>query len=627
MTAPAAATLSLAPPLLEAEDLRVTTTGPTPTTIVDGLGLQVDRGECIGIVGESGSGKSLALRAAVGLLPAGTAASGSVRLDGEDLLTLSPADQHRIRGRRISLLLQDPFTMLHPLRTCGRQIADGLLAATDSPTTAGSWRGRRRAHRADREAEVARRLAEVGLDPQVAHRYPFQLSGGMRQRVAIAAALAADPELLIADEPTTALDAVNRRAVLDLLQGLRCSRRMGLVLITHDLRVAFSSCDRVYVMYAGSILEHGPATQVQAAPRHPYTAGLLASEPSLERCFSELPTMPGSVPPPGARTDGCPFAVRCAHAAPQCRTTPLRLMPAAEPSPGAGPHLSACLRLAEIGDDLAVLRIPADPPASADPRAAVPTSSLRITAVTKSFRTPTGEQRVLDRVSLEVPQGSVTALVGESGSGKTTLARIAIGLETYEEGEVEVEGLALAPHRLPGTAQRRRLAQRAQIVFQDPYSSLNPLRTVGAALREALTAAPADRGAPTDIPGLLAQVGLPAAYAGRRPAALSGGERQRVAIARALAVRPRLLICDESVSALDVSVQAQILNLFAELRRRHGFSVLFITHDLAVARQIADHVHVLHRGQVVESGPTDRILGDPRDAYTRRLLAALPLTG
>ncbi|MBA2945559.1 oligopeptide/dipeptide ABC transporter ATP-binding protein [Streptomyces himalayensis] len=268
---------------------------------------------------------------------------------------------------------------------------------------------------------------------------------------------------------------------------------------------------------------------VRAAPRHPYTAGLLASEPSLEKRFSELSTMPGSVPPPGARTEGCPFAARCAHFAPQCRTTPLRLVSAAEPSPGTVPHLSACLRLAEIRDELTVPRTPAVLAASADPGVAAPAGSLRMAAVTKSFRTPTGDHLVLHRVSLEVPQGMVTALVGESGSGKTTLARIAVGLETYDEGEVEVEGLTLVPRRQPGTAQRRLLAQRAQIVFQDPYSSLNPLRTVGAALREALTVAHADRGAPTDVAGLLADLPLAAASAraesGQHPRARIHGVR------------------------------------------------------------------------------------------------------
>ena len=619
-------------PLLEVTGLRVTTTGTAARTIVDGVGLNVDPGECVGIVGESGSGKSLTLRAVVGLLPDGAIApSGSVRLGGEEQLGLGAAERHAARGRRISLLLQDPFTMLHPLRRCGVQIADGLR---EEPARRGHG-GRER--RAERAAQVRRRLAEVGLDPAVAERYPHELSGGMRQRVAIAAALAADPDLLIADEPTTALDAVNQGAVLDLLHGLRRSRRMGLVLVTHDLRVAFSSCDRVYVMYAGLVLEQGPARLLQAAPRHPYTAGLLASEPSVGQRFAELPAMPGSVPAPGARGEGCPFAARCPHVAAQCRTTPPTLAPMAD---GPADHLSACLRLTEIGPDLTVPRVPApdaepapgsvpgpgpgERPGPGPGQVGEPAPALRFTGIGKSFHSPDGAHRALDGVTLDVPRGSVTALVGESGSGKTTLARIAIGLETFDEGAVEVEGTALTAGRLPNTALRRALASRTQIVFQDPYSSLNPLHTVGATIREALAAGRDPGRAVGDaVADLLTQVGLPPSYAARRPSGLSGGERQRVAIARALAARPQLLICDESVSALDVSVQAQILNLLVELRNRLGFSVLFITHDIAVVRQIADHVHVLYRGRLVESGPAARVLDAPREEYTRTLLAAL----
>ncbi|MGI5440204.1 dipeptide ABC transporter ATP-binding protein [Streptomyces shenzhenensis] len=606
---------------MHVEDLGVTThhAGGGPVSLLDAVSLDVARGEAVAVVGESGSGKSLATRAVTGLLPEGTAVSGgTVTLDGEDILALGPRARHALRGSRLTLLLQDPFTMLHPQLTCGRQIADGLR----------EHRGRGRAARTARHAEVARRLAEVGLDATVAERYPHELSGGMRQRVAIAAALAGDPGLLIADEPTTALDATSQRAVLDLLARLGKDRGMGLVLITHDLRVAFEVCDRVYVFYAGTVLEHGRPADLRALPRHPYTAALLAAEPSVRERKEPLPALPGFVPPPGDRGPGCPFAPRCAHATETCTAQPVPLAPVPEAGPG---RLSACVRVADLIPVLEAPEQPAEasPPARPAPAVAVPDAVLQIEAVRRVF--PDAARPALDGVSLSVAPGEVLALVGESGSGKTTLARIALGLERADSGTARVGGVRLGPGVRPGTAQRRALAAEAQIVFQDPYSSLNPLRTLGATLAEAL-ASPAARGKgpreratrEAEVERLLTQVGLPAAYARRRPAALSGGERQRVAIARALATRPRLLVCDEAVAALDVSVQAQLLNLLRDLQRAEGFAILFITHDLGVVRQIADRVAVLHRGRLVEEGTAPQVLDAPAHDWTRRMLDALP---
>ncbi|MEW2175501.1 ABC transporter ATP-binding protein [Streptomyces sp. NPDC005406] len=610
-------------PLLAVDGLRVSATaapgGPVP--ILEGVSLTVGPGECIGIVGESGSGKSLAMRAVAGLLPSGTGVTGgSVRIHGREVLTLPPRERHALRGRHVTLLMQDPFTMLHPQLTCGRQIADGLRDLD------GGQNGRR--PKAVRRAEVARRLAEVGLGPDVADRYPHELSGGMRQRVAAAAALAGDPELLIADEPTTALDAASQGAVLDLLRGLQRSRRMGLVLITHDLRVAFSACDRVYVLYAGQVLEHGRSQELESGPLHPYTAGLLASEPSVRERFEELPAIPGSVPAPGSRGPGCPFADRCAHAARVCRSEPVALVPPVGVD-GTG-RLSACVRIAEIGGalDTPSARKVAEPMTVPGEGAGteVPDAALVASSVDRMFRSSAGDRSALRDVSLTVPRDTIVALVGESGSGKTTLARIAVGLETFDRGAVSVGGIALPAGRRPSTADRRLLAGQVQIVFQDPYSSLNPLRTVGATLREALGASAGRRvrGDAFGVDALLAQVGLPRSYASRRPAALSGGERQRVALARALAARPRLLICDEAVAALDVSVQAQLLNLLVALQREEGFAVLFITHDLGVVRQIADRVAVMHRGRIVEQGDAAEVLDAPQHPWTRRMIDAVP---
>ncbi|AMM07638.1 Oligopeptide/dipeptide ABC transporter, ATPase subunit [Streptomyces albidoflavus] len=608
------------PPLLAVDGLRLAATASgTPVPLLDGVSLTVGRGESVAIVGESGSGKSLTMRAAMGLLPDGVEVTGgTVRLDGTDLGTLPPRERAALRGHRMSLLLQDPFTMLHPQLTCGRQIADGLRPGFAAP-------GGGRARRAAVRAEVVRRLAEVGLDAAVADRHPHELSGGMRQRVATAAALAGDPDLLIADEPTTALDAANRRAVLDLLGELRARRGMGLVLVTHDLRAAFSAGDRVHVLYAGQILEQGPAARLQTGPGHPYTAALLAAEPSLTERYAELPALPGSVPPPGSRGSGCPFADRCPHTADLCRTTPLL----ATPVPGAPqdpPHLTACLRAAELGPGLAPVRrtvVERGGEEEGDPEPAPEQAALHLRGLHRVFRSPAGDHTALHEVDLTVRRGQIVALAGESGSGKTTLARIAAGLESADRGTCVVGGVPLTAGRRPTTAERRRLASRVQIVFQDPYSSLNPLRDVGATLREALTAT---RGrlpraeADAEVARLLDQVRLPASYARRRPAALSGGERQRVAVARALAARPELLICDEAVAALDVSVQAQLLSLLVQLRDSEGFAVLFITHDLAVVRQLADRAVVMHRGRVVEQGPAARVLDRPEHPWTRRML-------
>ena len=566
------------------------------------LDLAVAPGETVGIVGESGSGKSLTARALIGLLPSGVRARGRVTVGGRNLLALPERALRRVRGREIALLLQDPFTMLNPLMRIGDQIVE---TARDGA-----------------QADATARLAEVGIhDPGVAERYPFQLSGGMQQRVAIAAALASDPGLLIADEPSTALDVTTQKEILALLRRIQEARGMGLVLITHDLRVAFAICRRIYVLYAGSVLEVAPGHELEAEPLHPYSLGLLLSEPSVERRFEELPAIEGSVPAPDAVAGRCPFAERCPWAAPQCSagSPPLREV--------ASGRLSACVRVEEIRDELGAARRAAEERAhvghTAEARPA--TTLVRVDGLRKQFAAGrgSGTTLALAGVSIDVGPGESVGLVGESGSGKTTLARCLVGLETPTAGEIVVDGVDASDYgRLDG-ATRRRLRRTVQMIFQDPYSSLNPVRTVGATLREAIAAGPA--GSAT-TPELLARVGLPAEYALRKPVALSGGERQRVAVARALALQPRLLVCDEPVSSLDVSVQAQILNLFKALRDELGLAYLFITHDLAVVRQVVDRVYVLYRGEVVESGPVDRVLDAPSHPYTARLVASVPRT-
>ncbi|OPG13591.1 ABC transporter ATP-binding protein [Microbispora sp. GKU 823] len=560
-------------PLLHARDVRVTSAAGV---LVTGIDLRVAPGETMAIVGESGSGKSMTARALTGLLPEGVHATGRLELSGQAYdLAAARTPWQRIRGSQIALLLQDPFISLSPVHRCGEQIGWALP-------------------RAGRAAGVARLLAEVGLPAEVAERYPFQLSGGMRQRVAIAAALAAGPGLLIADEPTTALDVTTQHEVLELVAGLQRARQMGLILITHDLRLARARADRIIVMYAGRLVEEGPAAEVMDRPAHPYTARLAACDPPVTHRLPALPTIPGSVPRPYAVSGACAFADRCDLAVEACRTAEPAL---AEVAHG---HAAACVRPSDV-------RRVAAPSAAAVPPVAGPSSALlTVRGLTKRF--PGSAGPALDGVDLEVAAGEAVAVVGESGSGKTTLARCVVGLERADGGSVEFGGRATGPRRV-------------QYVFQDPYSALNPGLTVGASLAEALRAAGRPR---SEVPGLLDLVGLPAAYARRRPRALSGGERQRVAIARALAPGAEMLVCDEPVSALDVSVQAQVLNLLSDLRRDLGLTLLFITHDLAVARQVADRVYVMHRGRVVETGPVGDVLGAPTHEYTQRLLASVP---
>jgi peptide/nickel transport system ATP-binding protein len=591
-------------PLLEVEGLRIEARVEGATrTIVRTLELEVAGGETVGIVGESGSGKSLTARALVGLLPPGVHAGGAITFDGRNLLSVGERSLRRIRGRKIALLLQDPYTMLNPLLRIGTQIME----------TAPKGRGR---------DEPIRRLAEVGIhDPRVAEQYPFQLSGGMQQRVAIAAALASDPELLIADEPSTALDVTTQMEILALLRRVQEGRGMGLVLITHDLRVAFSICQRIYVLYAGSVLEAAPGVDLEREPLHPYTLGLLLSEPSVARRLDELAAIEGTVPAPDEVAGSCPFAPRCRWVSPECSAgnPPLREV--------ARGRRSACVRIDKIRGELAEARQAQDERGSArvEPAAKGGDSLVRVEDLTKDYPGVRGGGKVaaLRGVSIEVGEGESVGIVGESGSGKTTLARCVVGLETPTSGRIVIDGIDASDYRLLDGGTRRQVRRQVQMIFQDPYSSLNPVRTVGATLREALAIGPEPG---TTVRDLLALVGLPGDYAARKPVALSGGERQRVALARSLALHPKLIVCDEPVSALDVSVQAQILNLFSALREDLGLGYLFITHDLAVVRQVVERVYVLYRGEIVESGPVDKVLDAPSHPYTTRLVASVPRT-
>ncbi|MFE6965711.1 dipeptide ABC transporter ATP-binding protein [Agromyces sp. NPDC057679] len=513
--------------------------------MVAAVAFRIEPGSSLALIGESGSGKTLTAKSLVGLLPSGFGATGVLRVDGRaHPLDATDASWRRVRGREVSLLLQDPFTSLSPVHRCGPQIGWTLEAKA----------GRRLATR-ELDDAVAKRLDEVNLPARVARAYPHELSGGMRQRVAIAAALASDPRLLIADEPTTALDASNQAEILDLLRELQRERGMAMLLISHDLGLVRGRTDEVLVMRHGEVVERGSTATVLSTPEHAYTRALIAADPALAL--------------EAGRSDGSAQL-----------DDPDRPDRPDDPGIGAG--------------DLAR---PARTPLVA------------ATGIVKRF----GLRTVLDGVDLTIAPGRVVGIVGESGSGKSTLARCIAGLEREDGGSIAFDGQPLAPGR------RSRTPEQMQIVFQDPYSSLNPMMTIGAILREALAVGGRR---PEEVPALLELVGLPAETSSKRPAQLSGGQRQRVAIARALAPRPRLLICDESVSALDVQVQAQILDLLGSLRDELDIAILFISHDLAVVRRIADTVTVVWQGRVVEQGSCAQVLDDPSEDYTKLLVAA-----
>ncbi|MFC8668669.1 dipeptide ABC transporter ATP-binding protein [Streptomyces sp. NPDC057199] len=600
-------------PLLSVRDLRVRTRHGR--TLVRGASFDLRAGEVLGIVGESGSGKTMTARALVRGLSDGVHADGDVDFDGTKVLDTPERDLRPLRGSRFAMVLQDPFTALNPLQTVREHIRESLHP-------------RLRQDRAGARAEVVRRLAEVGLREDVADRYPFQLSGGMRQRVAIAAALAQDPELLIADEPTTALDTSTQAQVLDLLRTLQRERGMALILITHDLRVAFSVCDRIMVMYAGTVLEHAPTELISRSPRHPYSLGLLLAEPSVTHYQDKLSFVPGSVPAADTVTHSCAFADRCAWRKDTCTES---APPLVEVGSGAGAlrHTSACIRVAQVRQDMdSALRSESAVPGAA-PSPVVGEPLLKVSGLGKTYRTASllgrrTETTVLRGVSFDIARGESLGLLGETGSGKTTTARCVLGLTTPSVGSVQLDGTDISDYRRLPREQRTRVRRLVQVVFQDPYASLNPSLTIGAALGEALTVGGGNERAPSSVDALLDLVGLERDYAARKPSALSGGERQRVAIARALAVGPELLICDEPVAALDVSVQAQVLELLRDVRVCYGTSMLFITHDLSVVRQMTDRTLVLRHGEVVEAGTTSQLLDAPQHPYTQSLVAAVP---
>jgi peptide/nickel transport system ATP-binding protein len=601
-------------PLLEAQDLRTWLDSSAGVVrALDGVDLRIARGETFAIVGESGCGKSMTALTLARLLPdGGRVVSGSVLLGETDLLALPEARMREVRGRRIAMIFQEPATSLNPVLTVGRQIEEVLE------------RHLRLRGRAARERTVEL-LDQVGIADSARRidEYPFQLSGGMKQRVMIALALAAEPDLLIADEPTTALDVTIQAQVLELLERLRATRDMSIMLITHDLGIVAGMAHRVAVMYAGQIIEVAGRDAFFAAPQHPYSRKLFASLPNTAKRGAELETIAGQVPALSAEFRGCRFADRCEEAFERCRSeTP------AWTSVTEG-HQVRCHRRERERAPAIVARAVAraQPPGGGMPEQTL----LEVRGLKVHFpirrgvlRRTVGHVRAVDGVSLAISAGRTLALVGESGCGKTTVGKAILQLVRPTAGEVLFAGTDLV--RLRGDALRRRRAE-FQIVFQDPYASLNPRLRVHDVLMEGMNALGV--GASGDererrIVELLAHVGLPPAAAVRYPHEFSGGQRQRIAIARALSVDPKLVVCDEPTSALDVSVQAQILNLLKRLQRELGLSYLFITHNLAVVEYLADEVAVMYLGRIVERGTVEEVLGAPKHPYTEALLAAVP---
>ncbi|MGC4948634.1 dipeptide ABC transporter ATP-binding protein [Streptomyces sp. DT224] len=596
-----------APELLEVRDLGVEFTAPdgSPLRAVRGVSFTLRRGETLAVVGESGSGKSTTALALNRMLPGtGRITTGTVRLDGRDLAA-ADADLRAVRGARIGMVFQDPMTALNPVLTAGRHIDEALRAHGNHDKAA-------------RRARTVELLDRVGIpDPhRRADDYPHQFSGGQRQRILIAMALAGEPDVLLADEPTTALDATVQDQILTLLGDLNRETGTALVLITHNMGVVARACERVLVMYGGTVVEDGPTAEVLTRPRHPYTAGLLAAVPRLATpSGTRLTGIPGSPPDLTLLGDGCAFADRCTLAEDRCRTqTP----PLARVADGVR---VACLPAAGRTEPL-----PAPAPPVRIDRPAPGAVVLEADGLTKTYGGRGARRRgvpALDGVSLRLREGETLGIVGESGSGKSTLARVLAHAHTCDGGTLRLRGEDITrPSRRALHAVRRQV----QMVFQDPYASLNPRMTVGEIVAEPLVAfGIGDREARRErVAELLELAGLDPAVAGRHPRSFSGGQRQRIGIARALAPAPSVLICDEPVSALDVSVQAQITGLLTDLQRDLGLSLVFIAHDLAVVRQISHRIAVMHRGRIVETGTADEVCEHPRDPYTRALLAAAP---
>ncbi|MGA4668777.1 dipeptide ABC transporter ATP-binding protein [Propionibacteriaceae bacterium Y1923] len=601
-------------PLFELEDLRVSfPSGDAQVRAVRGVSLRVEAGDSVGVVGESGSGKSVSFLAALGLLGPSAVIDGAVRLDGRDLVDL-PAKQRRgLLGKQMAMVFQNPITALDPVMSVGAQIAEALRIHDPG------------LGRAEARAKAVDLLDRVGItDPERrAGQYPHEFSGGMCQRVMIAMAIANKPRLLVADEPTTAVDVTIQAQLLKLLHEVANDLQGAFVLITHDLGVVAENTRRIVVMYGGRVMEAGLTSEVLADPRHPYTQGLLSCHPSLESDAALVP-IPGSPPDPATLGEGCPFAARC----PIGKDKDLchQVTPPLEDHDGrlTACHFAGQVAFAQTHDSHA------GPEHTADEATGEPLLSGRSVKVEfgrKGLRLSRRSKPLVavDAVDVELRPGETLGVVGESGSGKSTLAHAMVRLTDTTSGEILFDGQDITK---VGRRGLNGLRDNVQVVFQDPYTALNPSLSVAANAAEPLRV----RGVPARerrerVAALFEEVGLNKNMLDRLPGELSGGQLQRVGIARALSVDPQVLVLDEPVSALDVSVQAQILNLLKRLQQARGLSYLFISHDMAVVRYISHRVAVMYLGRIVETGPAEQVLAHPVHPYTEGMIAAVPELG
>jgi peptide/nickel transport system ATP-binding protein len=630
--------------LLEVEDLKTQIRLRRGTVhAVDGLSFEVESGETVGIVGESGCGKTMAAMSIMQLLPrGGFIAGGEIRLNGRDLVKLSAAELRKVRGNEVGIVFQDPMTSLNPTMTIGRQIAEAVSIHRDVT----------KAQALDRAAEV---LDLVGL-PRPKERlkdYPHQLSGGLRQRVMIAMALSCDPNLLIADEPTTALDVTIQEQILSLLDRIKRELGMGIILITHDMGVIAGRADRVLVMYAGRKVETAETVELFTKVRHPYTEALLASIPQLDQDKSqELYSIPGLPPDLRRPPLACRFAARCAFATEQCRTHdpplggddpnhPFACFHPRDSSAVAMSDLGAELiakaeqnktLMATFGKELELLATAEEPVIAAAETNGKAEFVLEFRNVTKEFpvtagailRRKVGALHAVTDVQLGIRPGETFGLVGESGCGKTTLGRMGVGLESPTSGQVLFEGTDLGSVR---GGEFRSLRRDLQFMFQDPYASLDPRMRVKEIISEPLDVARigTQKERTAKVRSLLDEVGLSYDVMDRYPHEFSGGQRQRLGLARALTLNPKVIIADEPVSALDVSIRSQILNLMKRLQASHGLTYIVISHDLSVVKYLADRIGVMYLGKLVELGTGNDIYGTPAHPYTAGLLEAIPV--
>ena len=609
--------------LLEVDDLHVHfVTSRGVVRAVEGISYQVKAGEVVALVGESGCGKSVSSLAIMRLLakPAGRIVAGRILFQGRDLLNLSEEEMRAIRGRDIAMIFQEPMTSLNPVLTIGLQIMEPLQIHLGMDESAAGKR-------------AVELLKMVGIpDPERRlDQYPHQFSGGMRQRVMIAIGLDCNPKLLIADEPTTALDVTIQAQILKLMKDLSRELGIALVIITHNLGVVARFADRVNVMYSARIAEQGTAAELFEQPLHPYTAGLLRSVPRLDRLRGrKLETIDGMPPNLLDPPIGCRFAPRCPARQDACIAAP---PPLVEVLPR---HWTACVRGVEMSQvgatGLGLQSANPQPPQPKEIAAGGPLlrvhelrTYFEVGAGVHMFKSTHAEVRAVDGLSFEIRRGETVGLVGESGCGKTTVGRTLLRLEEPTSGQIIFDGANVT--RATGE-QLKAYRRQIQVIFQDPFSSLNPRMTIGQIIAEPMLVyklQPDRKAAQRKVAELLTQVGLLDYMAERYPHELSGGQRQRVGIARALALQPSFIVCDEPVSALDVSIQAQIMNLLEELQREFNLTYLFIAHDLAVVRHISDRVIVMYLGKVMEIADRDALYSDPLHPYTKALLDAVPI--